>query len=285
MSGRRPRSSASIRASAKERFPPAESPPSTSLCAGTPAAPADHQFQIWPHHGAPPENDVPAYAGNAASPPSCRRRQRTRAPALVRIEVTEHEAAAMEVQHGASDLASSGGNQRFDRTAPARDHHTLRLRDGRQFAREPASLRPALLARPGDSTTVGSSTVGPSRMRRSRKSASAAQSAHKRVAACEQHSGDVFALRGEPRSTVLADQSTYGRGRVTCQDHGGSAPAPSRLYFTYFSCKRLEREKGFEPSTPTLARLCSTPELLPRADRPTASEVAALCQRTPATQP
>src|SRR3954452_9533679 len=27
----------------------------------------------------------------------------------------------------------------------------------------------------------------------------------------------------------------------------------------------LERAKGFEPSTPTLARLCSTPELRPRA--------------------
>ena len=27
---------------------------------------------------------------------------------------------------------------------------------------------------------------------------------------------------------------------------------------------RLERAKGFEPSTPTLARLCSTPELRPR---------------------
>ena len=26
----------------------------------------------------------------------------------------------------------------------------------------------------------------------------------------------------------------------------------------------LERAKGFEPSTPTLARLCSTPELRPR---------------------
>src|SRR5690349_24589348 len=29
--------------------------------------------------------------------------------------------------------------------------------------------------------------------------------------------------------------------------------------------KRLERAKGFEPSTPTLARLCSTPELRPRS--------------------
>ena len=28
---------------------------------------------------------------------------------------------------------------------------------------------------------------------------------------------------------------------------------------------RLERAKGFEPSTPTLARLCSTPELRPRS--------------------
>src|ERR1700691_4185982 len=28
----------------------------------------------------------------------------------------------------------------------------------------------------------------------------------------------------------------------------------------------MERAKGFEPSTPTLARLCSTPELRPRSD-------------------
>jgi hypothetical protein len=31
-------------------------------------------------------------------------------------------------------------------------------------------------------------------------------------------------------------------------------------------CWILERAKGFEPSTPTLARLCSTPELRPRPD-------------------
>ena len=30
----------------------------------------------------------------------------------------------------------------------------------------------------------------------------------------------------------------------------------------------MERAKGFEPSTPTLARLCSTPELHPRPERP-----------------
>ncbi|VXC82691.1 hypothetical protein SPHINGO8AM_30096 [Sphingomonas sp. 8AM] len=35
------------------------------------------------------------------------------------------------------------------------------------------------------------------------------------------------------------------------------------------SAEKLERAKGFEPSTPTLARLCSTPELRPlwRRDR------------------
>ena len=30
-----------------------------------------------------------------------------------------------------------------------------------------------------------------------------------------------------------------------------------------FYYKKLERAKGFEPSTPTLARSCSTPELRP----------------------
>src|SRR5271165_3093612 len=29
----------------------------------------------------------------------------------------------------------------------------------------------------------------------------------------------------------------------------------------------MERAKGFEPSTPTLARLCSTPELRPHSDQ------------------
>ncbi len=35
-----------------------------------------------------------------------------------------------------------------------------------------------------------------------------------------------------------------------------------RFNLLIFSVK-LERAKGFEPSTPTLARLCSTPELRP----------------------
>jgi hypothetical protein len=36
----------------------------------------------------------------------------------------------------------------------------------------------------------------------------------------------------------------------------------------------LERAKGFEPSTPTLARLCSTPELHPHPRRATQASVA-----------
>ena len=33
---------------------------------------------------------------------------------------------------------------------------------------------------------------------------------------------------------------------------------------TLEGASKLERAKGFEPSTPTLARLCSTPELRPQ---------------------
>ena len=33
-----------------------------------------------------------------------------------------------------------------------------------------------------------------------------------------------------------------------------------------FGANLLERAEGFEPSTPTLARLCSTPELRPQPE-------------------
>ena len=48
--------------------------------------------------------------------------------------------------------------------------------------------------------------------------------------------------------------------------------------------RSLERAKGFEPSTPTLARLCSTPELHPhpRTPRSTRRRAAELCQIRPA---
>ena len=39
-----------------------------------------------------------------------------------------------------------------------------------------------------------------------------------------------------------------------------------------FSLENLERAKGFEPSTPTLARLCSTPELRPLGAEPLPGE-------------
>src|ERR1700680_2561987 len=51
------------------------------------------------------------------------------------------------------------------------------------------------------------------------------------------------------------------------------------------SLEILERAKGFEPSTPTLARLCSTPELHPHPRRvsrqtgPKTRAAALLCQR------
>src|ERR1700748_3700769 len=57
-----------------------------------------------------------------------------------------------------------------------------------------------------------------------------------------------------------------------------SAPAPTTPAAALINVRRsmrtlrrweeiLERAKGFEPSTPTLARLCSTPELRPRSRR------------------
>ncbi len=38
---------------------------------------------------------------------------------------------------------------------------------------------------------------------------------------------------------------------------------PGQVYNMLIFLGNLERAKGFEPSTPTLARLCSTPELRP----------------------
>ena len=44
-------------------------------------------------------------------------------------------------------------------------------------------------------------------------------------------------------------------------EQGGEADFA--LLYLFGSGRNLERAKGFEPSTPTLARLCSTPELRP----------------------
>ena len=55
-------------------------------------------------------------------------------------------------------------------------------------------------------------------------------------------------------------KNIFDRGNPEIPDHGEVA---RRLFNTLTSLERLERAKGFEPSTPTLARLCSTPELRP----------------------
>ena len=81
---------------------------------------------------------------------------------------------------------------------------------------------------------------------------------------------DVFGnASGEVKHTVLAVCElrivTY---HVTYSFRCASAlPACrplKRVWKVHVPVRRLERVKGFEPSTPTLARLCSTPELHPR---------------------
>src|ERR687897_2510576 len=47
--------------------------------------------------------------------------------------------------------------------------------------------------------------------------------------------------------------------------HRNTKGARRRLIDGFPHQEELERAKGFEPSTPTLARLCSTPELHPHA--------------------
>src|SRR5580698_8213284 len=46
---------------------------------------------------------------------------------------------------------------------------------------------------------------------------------------------------------------------------------PETALTVWLRSRNLERAKGFEPSTPTLARLCSTPELHPRPEGETAA--------------
>ena len=51
---------------------------------------------------------------------------------------------------------------------------------------------------------------------------------------------------------------------ISLSEAGKQKTAPKGRSNKLFSLRKLERAKGFEPSTPTLARLCSTPELHPR---------------------
>ena len=50
------------------------------------------------------------------------------------------------------------------------------------------------------------------------------------------------------------------------QIHEPNARRVLKLKAQINGLRNLERAKGFEPSTPTLARSCSTPELRPRSD-------------------
>ena len=78
---------------------------------------------------------------------------------------------------------------------------------------------------------------------------------------------------GSSAARASLPAATMPSGRTCQRDVRLEFPQPSVGYDKVFfadtlgmackSLKRLERAKGFEPSTPTLARLCSTPELRP----------------------
>ena len=73
---------------------------------------------------------------------------------------------------------------------------------------------------------------------------------------------------GEVKHTVLAvwelRNVTYS---FRCPSALPACRPLERVWKVHVPVRRLERVKGFEPSTPTLARLCSTPELHPRSRR------------------
>jgi hypothetical protein len=76
---------------------------------------------------------------------------------------------------------------------------------------------------------------------------------------------DIFRSRWVHRGsdhTSLSRTLRKGRSRSS---RVSRKPAPKGCFSNSdFSKRKLERAKGFEPSTPTLARSCSTPELHPR---------------------
>src|SRR5262249_14484602 len=78
------------------------------------------------------------------------------------------------------------------------------------------------------------------------------------------------APRPDPRAGALPrsrPRSSFGELRASCPHRGslitGGWGATRRAPGRPGGAERLERETGFEPATPTLARLCSTPELFP----------------------
>jgi hypothetical protein len=61
-----------------------------------------------------------------------------------------------------------------------------------------------------------------------------------------------------------AAKAPYGGHLVDTKKHKARPFDRERAPIYLKMLVNLERAKGFEPSTPTLARLCSTPELHPR---------------------
>ncbi len=74
--------------------------------------------------------------------------------------------------------------------------------------------------------------------------------------------------------TMIWDISTWNRGLCkpsTTRSARGCHPCVRYVLLpmsSVWTMRKLERAKGFEPSTPTLARLCSTPELHPLKSAP-----------------
>src|SRR6187200_43824 len=77
---------------------------------------------------------------------------------------------------------------------------------------------------------------------------------------------ETFAASDRP---AVTDETTWFFMRPSEEERSQNRPGLGKL----------ERAKGFEPSTPTLARSCSTPELHPHPRKPVASQWARhLCQ-------
>ena len=66
-----------------------------------------------------------------------------------------------------------------------------------------------------------------------------------------------------PRVLDRVSSACSAMASLLRRPHTGQRPAARNVRRNGDFARQLERAKGFEPSTPTLARLCSTPELRP----------------------
>ena len=84
--------------------------------------------------------------------------------------------------------------------------------------------------------------------------------------------GEIDRLAQQHRAGVIFRQLAkgdyvVGRGGDLQDQSRARDPTSRATVTTDFRRENLERAMGFEPTTPTLARLCSTPELRPRSGR------------------